>query len=111
MNKETVELLNQVAADRLTKCLAEGSDEKSFEEAMAAVDKQIQLDKLEQDKKNEVRAKIIKGVEIGTAVLVVPFIDFVIKHKYAELICDFEKDYTFTTTAGRSLSSLFKFKK
>ena len=40
-----------------------------------------------------------------------PFIESACKRGYARMLCEFEKDYTFTTTAGRQLSGLFRFKK
>ena len=53
---------------------------------------------------------LLKVLEIGVALVAVPMIDNKFKTRFAEMICNFEKDYNFTTTAGRSLSSLFKFK-
>lgn len=53
----------------------------------------------------------IKVVEIAAAVVLAPFIDFRCKEEFAHMLCEFEKDYNFTTMAGKSLSALFKFKK
>ena len=53
---------------------------------------------------------LLKVLEIGVALVAVPMIDNKFKTRFAEMICSFEKDYNFTTTAGRSLSSLFKFR-
>lgn len=67
--------------------------------------------------KAEIEAKkarnemLIKGIEIAAAVLVTPIMDFRCKTAFAQMLCEFEKDYNFTTMAGRSLSGLFKFKK
>lgn len=52
---------------------------------------------------------ILKGVELGLLVVVVPIIRYRTNKGYAKLLCNFEKDYTFTTSGGRSLSRLFKF--
>ena len=53
----------------------------------------------------------VKVAEIAAAVILAPLMDFRCKEAFAEMICEFEKDYNFTTMAGRSLSALFKFKK
>ena len=102
MKKDNKELLNKVIEDRLTKSLEanEGND-VAFNEAMEAIDRQIQLD-------NSNRDKMVKFVEIGAAVLLTPLIDAQCRKAFAKMICSFEKDYTFTTTAGKSLSKLFK---
>lgn len=107
MNKENRKLLEEVIKDRLEKSLESVSDEEaktSFEEAMQAIDRQNTLDK---DKKD----RLVKMLEIGTAVVVAPLIEVACKKGFAHMICEFEKDYNFTTMAGKSLSSLFKFKK
>lgn len=54
---------------------------------------------------------LLKVLEIGVVLVAVPVVENRFKTKFAKMICEFEKDYNFTTTAGRSLSSLFKFKK
>ena len=54
---------------------------------------------------------LIKGIEIAAAVIVTPLIDMRCKTTFAHMLCEFEKDYNFTTMAGRSLSGLFKFRK
>jgi hypothetical protein len=62
-----------------------------------------------ESKKNK-RDMVMKIVEIGAIVVAAPLIEAGCKKAFAEILCNFEKDYTFTTTAGRSLSSLFRFK-
>lgn len=104
MKKTNRELLNEVIEQRLKESLENpAEDNGSFEEAMAAIDRQIELDKVKKD-------KIMKCVEIGAAVVAAPLIEAGCKKAFAKMICTFEQDYTFTTTAGRALSSLFKFK-
>lgn len=61
---------------------------------------------LEQDKLRTQR--LLKVLEVTAAVVLTPMIDNKFRTKFAKLICNFEKDYNFTTTAGRSLSKLFK---
>mgnify|MGYP003503752571 FL=1 len=65
--------------------------------------------KLENDQ--AAKDRLIKCGEIALAVIVTPMIEAGCKKAFAKMICDFEKDYNFTTMAGRSLSSIFKFKK
>lgn len=105
MKKENKKLLEDVIKDRLTKSLGD-SDEASeaFKEAMEAIDRQNALDKDSKD-------RMVKFVEIGTAVVLAPLIEVGCKKAFAHMICEFEKNDSFTTMAGKSLSGLFKFKK
>ena len=107
MKKENKALLEEVINDRLKRALEEGNGEQAeviFQEAMEAIDRQATLDK---DKKDN----LVKYVEIGAAILLAPIIEAGCKKAFAKIICEFEKDYTFTTSAGRALSNLFRFKK
>ena len=59
-------------------------------------------------------AKKDRWVQIGifgAGLIVAPIIEHISKKGFARYICEFEKDYTFTTSPGRSLSGLFRFKK
>ena len=105
MKKENKKLLEVVIKDRLTKSLGD-SDEASeaFKEAMEAIDRQTVLDKDDKD-------RIVKFVEIGTAVVLAPLIEAGCKKAFAHMICEFERNDSFTTMAGKSLSGLFKFRK
>ena len=105
MKKENKKLLEEVIKDRLTKSLGD-SDEASeaFREAMEAIDRQNTLDKDSKD-------RMVKFVEIGTAVVLAPLIEAGCKKAFAHMICEFEKNDSFTTMAGKSLSGLFKFRK
>lgn len=136
MDSRNRELLNKVIERRLSSVLEADSEEergKKFNEAMEAVDRQIELSKLDAsweeqiekrklEEKESIRDKefkekeakktmIIRIVEIATTLILSPIIDHATKKAFAKLICNFEKDYTFTTLAGKSLSSLFRFKK
>ena len=106
MKKENKKLLDEVIKDRLTKSLGNNPDEASeaLKEAMEAIDRQNTLDKDSKD-------RIVKFVEIGTAVVLAPLIEVGCKKAFAHMICEFEKNDSFTTMAGKSLSGLFKFKK
>ena len=100
--KDNKVLLEKVINDRLNKALEDNDDTSTnFDEAMAAIDRQKDLD-------SDKRDKIIKLVEIGAAVIITPIIEAKCRKVFAEMICSFEKDYTFTTTAGKALSKLFR---
>ena len=104
MKEQNKVLLESVIKDRLEKSLTNKDNaDVALEEALKAIDRSIELEKQKKE-------KIIKYVEIGALVIAAPLIDAKLKKVFAEMICNFEKDYTFTTTAGRSLSSLFRFK-
>lgn len=69
MNKDNKVLLEKVINDRLNKALENNDDSSTnFDEAMAAIDRQKDLD-------SDKRDKIIKLVEIGAAVIVTPIIE------------------------------------
>ena len=106
MKKENKKLLEEVIKDRLTKSLGNDPDEASeaLKEAMEAIDRQTVLDKDDKD-------RIVKFVEIGTAVVLAPLIEVGCKKAFAHMICEFERNDSFTTMAGKSLSGLFKFRK
>ena len=61
---------------------------------------------IEKSKNNSQTA--LRVLEIAAAVVVAPILEHKFRKGFAKMICEFEKDYNFTTTAGRSLSKLFK---
>lgn len=126
MESKTVKLLSDVVESRLKTALASdaGSEkgDTAFGQAMSAMDRLIELSKLEasydeQTKKQELarkEAKLDKVIKIGEIVavaLVVPGIQYFCNMRYAKTLCNFEKDYTFTTQAGKATSKLFRFGK
>ena len=124
MGNRTETLLASVAEDRLEASLNLQGDERheAFKEGMEAVSKQIELQKMKQDEARALREEenkkhdvfIDRCIQVGTfaaGLVVAPLIDGAVKKGFAKLMCEFEKDYSFTTTAGRSLSGLFRFKK
>ena len=171
MNESNRELLEQVVEKRLTDVLESdlGTDEAklAFKEAMEAIDREINLRKLDdsyysesenrslekekienylkektalmefEEKKLELsndeqvaRRKLDEKkqnndeeyrkkesnrafwIGIGTiaGTIIAPIAGFYTKKAFAKMICTFEKDYTFTTSPGRSLGGLFRFK-
>ncbi|MBR5780384.1 MAG: hypothetical protein IKY27_00170 [Bacteroidales bacterium] len=158
MNDTNRILLEEVIEGRLTEVkYCNGDDENSrqyFREAMDAVAKQIEIDKidanyqeqlekldverekleadkekfeverekLEADKEKHQKeldakaaeAKKDRMVQIGIFVgglVVGKCIDYAFERAHVTRICHFEKDYTFTTSPGRALGKLFRFKK
>ena len=126
MSEESKQLLDEVIENRLREVRVpmpgDEADNAAFKQAMDAIDRQIELSKIdaandEQLKKQELAQKeakinmIIRCVELGLVTLAVPVIQYCCNMRYAKVMCNFEKDYTFTTSAGRSLSRLFQFRK
>jgi len=96
--------------------------DRKFKMDLEETKQEFEMDKIEAIHQHEIeKAKLeanqaklnmtIKAVEIAAAVVIAPLIDFRCKETFAHMLCEFEKDYNFTTMAGRSLSGLFKFKK
>ena len=77
----------------------------------ANVTKKIEEAKMKLENDQAAKDRLIKCGEIALAVIVTPMIEAGCKKAFAKMICDFEKDYNFTTMAGKSLSTIFKFKK
>ena len=113
MDDKNRELLGKVVEDRLKRALNSNPDEDdaSFKEAMDAVDKQLDLDKIEASREQAKKDRLVQVGTFAAGLVVAPVIDGLIKRGFAKMLCTFEKDYTFTTTAGKTLSSLFRFKK
>lgn len=112
---ENKELLETVIKDRLEKANSEDLDmevrKSNFKEAMDAIDRSIELEKISSAKIEQKWSRIAKYIEVGAIPACLIVIDYVCKRSHTTRICNFEKDYTFTTTPGRSLSGLFRFKK
>ena len=129
MNEKNRKLLEEVIEDRLTEAL--NGDVKSpetktaFGEAMQALTTQTEITKMEiahqeQEEKRKAEDKfrmketkwnvILRTAEVVAVPVGLCVINIVSRNRFAKRLCNFEKDYTFTTTAGRSLGSFFKFK-
>lgn len=68
-------------------------------------------ERAEREAKQARKEMFMKGLEIAAIVVAAPLLDYKCKEKFAHMLCEFEKDYNFTTMAGKSLTGLFKFKK
>lgn len=103
-NKKALEVAMDLGLDT-----EEGRE--AYKMAMTGIDREAKFNEEELRKKETKSQNIIRGIEIGAGVLLTPIVEFATKKVFAKMICNFEKDYTFTTSAGRSLSGLFRFKK
>lgn len=129
MNEKNRKLLEEVIEDRLTEAL--NGDVKlpetkiAFGEAMQALTTQTEITKMEnahqeQEEKRKAEDRfrmketkwdvILRTAEVVAVPVGLCVINIVSRNRFAKRLCNFEKDYTFTTTAGRSLGSFFKFK-
>ena len=111
----TIELLEKVVRDRLKVACDESKSEDerkaAFDEAMKAVEQLDSLKKTESDTKDKKLGLVFKAIEIAAVPVVMTFVDYAMKMRFTKIICNFEKDYSFTTQAGRSVSQFFKFKR
>lgn len=136
MDEKSKSLLTKVTEDRLECALASSEDEAkrklAFSEAMDAMDKQIELAKLEashrehiekqraEDKRNRredefkrEEARKNRNIQIATffvGMIVPPIIDVVRKTYFANHVAKLEEFDTFTTSAGKGISSWFRWK-
>lgn len=112
---ENKELLEKVIKNRLENSLSEDLDpeekEAFFKEAMEAMDRHIELERVESTKKEQNLNRMVRYVEVVAVPVGLLMIDSFVKWRFMKTVCNFEKDYTFTTTPGRSISSFFRFKK
>lgn len=144
MEDKNKRLLEDVIEERLTRTRigepGNEDDRVAFKEAMDALSKQIEFDKIEashseqleklrienerlkaeRDKNHRDEAArkkevwIDAGIKIGTflgGTLLGAWVEHKFKMTYMRDVCQFEKDNTFISTPGRGLSSLFHFKK
>lgn len=81
---------------------------KAHKEAMEGIDRCIELDKIEDKKKEQKESKLVKYIEIAIIPAGLIVLDYAFKYHFMKTVCNFEKEYTFTTTPGRSISGLFK---
>ena len=107
---DKAQLFDEVLCDRLQRCLNDPTNEEAFKQAMEAVDKDIEYDKMYLNREMREREMIMDTIKMSIGGIVGLSLENMFKSRFARMLCEFEKDYTFTTTAGRSLSSLFKFK-
>lgn len=122
MRKENRELLEEVLKDRLEVAnQAEAGSEEStaaLKEAMDIVDRIQKLDNNEIDKQRHIREEKAKAKtdkvmfwvhvgEIAATTVVVPTLYYVFNSGFARQVCEFEKDYSFTTGAGQAVRGLF----
>lgn len=110
--KEAIEALKmKVELEKIDASHQEQLEKLKIENERLKVENEKNL-RDEAAKKSE--AKKDRWVQIGifgAGLIVAPIIEHISKKGFARYICEFEKDYTFTTSPGRSLASIFRFKK
>lgn len=111
-NKKLLEEANKNLLKTASELGFESEDgKKAYEMAMRGLELESAMDEKELKKKDSKMNVILRCIEIGGTIIIIPVIDYICKDKFARRICNFEKDYSFTTTPGRALGSLFRFKK
>ncbi len=112
---EIKELLEETVKDRLEQIagdgIAEEDKKQAFDEAMKAADRVIEINKIEAEKDGKKINKILKYVEMVAVPVALAALDYFFKMRFTKTVCHFEKDYTFTTQAGRSVSQFFRWRK
>lgn len=107
MKRRNEEILNDLIEFKLLKELENekqhGKSTDDFDKLLLAIDRATKL----KDLNEQQRSKLLTLI---TGVAITPVIDYGVKKVFVKMLCEFEKDYTFTTTAGKTLSSIFKFK-
>lgn len=107
MKRRNEEILNDLIEFKLLKELKNekqhGKSTDDFDKLLLAIDRATKL----KDLNEQQRSKLLTLI---TGVAIAPVIDYGVKKVFVKMLCEFEKDYTFTTTAGKTLSSIFKFK-
>lgn len=107
MNRKNREMLNELIALKLKQeseyTKTNGKSSEDYENLMKAIDKATKLKDIDDQ-------LVHKYVALAAGMVVTPMIDYGVKRILATMLCEFEKDYTFTTSAGKSLMSMFRFK-
>lgn len=78
--------------------------------ARRGMDEKKQTDDESYRRKESKRNFWIEILKVTGICVASPIVGYLTKKSFAKMVCTFEKDYTFTTSAGRSLGGLFKFK-
>lgn len=116
MIDENKKLLDEVIRNRLETALSSTDSEEgnvAFRQAMDAIDRRNEVSKMEvsaeEQAKKQVAAKRdtyitwgIRILEITAGVVAMPIIKHCMGRRDMKDLCMFEKDYTFTTSAGKS---------
>lgn len=74
-------------------------------------DRELEREKIEMSKKEQNQNKWIKFIEVAAIPVGITLLNFALNRYYIRTICNFEKDYTFTTSPGKGISGLFRFKR
>ena len=151
MNDKNRELLSSVVENKLNQVInCKASDDnynQVFKDAMAAVDKQLELDKIdtsyqehwekleaekakfeaekekfeaekaerlrkeEFEKEEAIKSRYVQIGIFAAGLVITPIAEYIVKGALASKIGKIEQFETYTTSAGRSISSWFRLKK
>jgi hypothetical protein len=121
---ETKELIDEVLKVNLKQSLEDSNlerAERALDNAILLIDKKIEINKVElevekansstkSDKKNRV-LKVLEVVAVPVAIVVINHVfDYRTKVSCIDMISKYERSDTYTSTPGRSLSQLFKWR-
>lgn len=109
--KEKLESEMLARLDTIEIIESKDGQDRNFKEAMELADRIIDIEKFENEKKEKEKSRLIKCIEVAAVPAGLFVLDCIFKRYYMRQICNFEKDYTFTTTPGKSIGSIFRFKK
>lgn len=115
MNKRNKELHSALTTDRLSAAIADPADEKAFKDAMEAMSKELELERIDREEKANKKAIFteIGKVVVPIAVTVLTIgLNYVFKSKYAGKLYAYERGdegIIFTGLATKNLSDMNDF--
>ena len=117
-HKEAMEAIDrQIQLKKLAASEEETKSKQNVEYARLAASKEetnskqnVEYARLALERSEKKSNRIIKVVEIAAIPVGLFVADCLFKRYYMRQVCNFEKDYSFTTTPGKGISSLFRFK-
>lgn len=109
--KEKLEVEMKARLDTIQVIETKDGKDLNFKEAMEIADRLIQIEKFENEQKEKEKNRRVEYIKIaatGGGII----LGFMIDNYFLKKVCNFEKDYTFTTTpAKRLVGSIFRFRK
>jgi hypothetical protein len=115
MNKRNRELHSALTTDRLNAAIADPADEKAFKDAMEAMSKELELERIDSEEKANKKAIFTEIGKVAVPVLVTVLtisLNYVFKSKYANKLYGMERGddgVIFTGLAAKGLSDMNEF--
>lgn len=82
-------------------------EEKKRELALKEKELELREKEFAHKEKSEKSTKVLRYIEVIGIPLITIAAECAIQNYFVEKVCNFEKDYTFTTTPGRRISDVF----